>query len=192
MRQTVELKDRLAKSSLVVCLILITTTAALSGCGGSGSGSSSTLEPRDEAIAAAPDPATARRAEAICRRATAEAAAVAANLARKMQHSSSAEQALTEGLVRPGIRILEREGAALGTLHPDPESAVFSTFVGLFEPVVSLAYQRLASGEAADIGTSQELEKLTASLTGEQTKLAAALGLGDCETDFFKALGTAQ
>jgi hypothetical protein len=191
-RQTVKLKDRLAKSSLVVCLILITTTAALSGCGGSGSGSSSTLEPRDEAIAAAPDPATARRAEAICRRAGDEAAVVAANLARRMRRSSSAEQALTEGLVRPGISVLEREGADLGALHPDPESAAFSTFVGLFEPVVSLAYQRLASGEAADISTSQELEKLTATLTTEQTKLAAALGLSDCQTDFFQALGTAQ
>ena len=191
-RQTVELKDRLAKSSLVVCLILITTTAALSGCGGSGSGSSSTLEPRDEAIAAAPDPATTRRAEAICRRATAEAAAVAANLARKMQHSSSAEQALTEGLVRPGIRILEREGAALATLHPDPESA---RVLDLRRTVRTGGLTRLSATRlrrSRRLGTSQELENLTASLTTEQAKLAAGLGLSDCETGFFKALGTAQ
>jgi hypothetical protein len=191
-RQTVELKDRLAKSSLAICLILIATTAALSGCGGSGSGSSSSPAPRSEAIAAVPDPPTARRAEAICRRAGAEVGVVAGNLPAAMKRNSSAEQGITEGLVRPAIGILEREGADLEGLHPKPESATFSTFVGLFEPVISLAHQRLASGEAADIGTSQQLEKLTESLTTEQAKLAASLGLTACETDFFEALGTAQ
>jgi hypothetical protein len=190
-RQTVTPKDHPAKSSLVVCLILIATTAALSGCGGSGSGSSSSLEASGEAIAAAPDPATARRAEAICRRATREAEPLAADLARVIAHSSSPEQGIDEGLVRPGIRILEQEGAALSALNPHPESAAFSTFVGLFEPVVSLAYQRLASGEALDGATSHQVEILIGSLTTEQAKLAASLGLKSCETDFFDALGTA-
>ncbi len=140
----------------------------------------------------APDRATAVRAEAICRRATSEAEPLIANLGRTVRQSGSPDQGIDRGLVRPGIRILEREDAALAKLNPTPESAVFSAYVGLFEPVLSLAHQRLEAGESLDYGTAHELEILIGSLTGEQTKLAASIGLVGCETDFFKALGTAQ
>ena len=69
---------------------------------------------------------------------------------------------------------------------------MFSTYIGLFEPVLSLAYQRLAAGEAPDDGTAHEIETLIGSLTSEQARLAASLGLTACETDFFDSLGTAQ
>ena len=145
-----------------------------------------------EAVATAPDPATSARAEAICRRATSEAQPLIGNLARTIGRSSSPEEGIDKGLVRPGIRILEKQGAALAALHPDPESAVFSTYVGLFEPVLSLAYQRLEAGESLDYGAAHELELLIGNLTGEQVKLAASIGLTECETSFFEALGTAQ
>jgi hypothetical protein len=179
------------KTALAFCLAIITTAAALGGCGGSGSGSSPTTA-TTAAAAVAVDQPTAAQAEAICARANREARATAANLPQAFEQASSPEEAITESLVRPGIRILERESKDLAALHPTSESAVFSTFVGLFEPVLVLAYQRLASGEASDANEGRELEGLIATLTIEQDKLAKSAGLANCETDFFQALGTAR
>jgi hypothetical protein len=176
----------------LACLALIVATAALSGCGG-GSGSSSPTA----IIAAAdkeagPDPATARRIESICENANEESRQVQAGLAGWLSRSSSAEEGITQGLVAPAILVLEKESRQLKALAPRVESAIFATYVGLFEPVLTLAYQRLASGEAQESEQSHALEDLTAGLTLEQAKLAASLGLKGCETDFFRALGTAQ
>ena len=189
MRQTV---IRLDRRVLSACLILIAATAALSGCGG-GSGSQSTsFSVADPAQEAPPGPAVARRAEAICERATHETAALAARVPLLMSRGSTSEEAITQGMVAPGIGVLEKESRQLQALAPRVESAVFATYVGLFEPVLTLAYQRLSSGEAQQTDESHELELLTGGLALEQAKLAASLGLTACKTDFFEALGTAQ
>jgi hypothetical protein len=178
------------KKALALCLALISTTAALSGCGGSGSVSSPTAPA--QADAAAMGRPTAVQTEAICARATDEAQSAAANLPNAMATASTPEEAITNTLVRPAIHILEKEAVALAALHSRSNSPVFSTFVGLFEPVLVLARQRLASGRAASTDESHQLEYLTTTLTGEQVRLANSLGLPRCETDFFKALGTTR
>ena len=108
MRQTVELKDRFDKNSLVLLVLILTTVAALSGCGGSGSGTSSTPGTANATATAPPDRVTARRAEAICARATHEAEALAGELAREIGHAASPERGIDAGLVRPGIQIFEK------------------------------------------------------------------------------------
>lgn len=188
MRQTVIRIDRRVLSA---CLILI-ATAALSGCGGASGSQSTSFSVPDPAQEAGPGPAVARRAEAICERATHETAALAARVPLLMSRGSTSEEAITQGVVAPGIGVLEKESRQLQALAPRVESAVFATYVGLFEPVLTLAYQRLASGEAQQTDESHELELLTGGLTLEQAKLSASLGLTACETDFFEALGTAQ
>ena len=189
MRQTV---GRFDQKLLSACLTLIAATAALSGCGGgSGSQSSSTVTGAATKEAGL-EPVIARRVESICERATAESKALRADLPQRIRRSSSPEEAITQGLVAPGIVVLEKESRQIRAFSPRVESTVFATYVGLFEPVLTLAYQRLASGEAMEIDQSHELENLTAGLTLEQAKLAANLGLQGCETDFFQALGTAQ
>jgi hypothetical protein len=176
---------------LAACLILIAVTAASSGCGG-GSDSQSASITNPAAREAGPTPAQARRIGEICAQATRETSALRANLARLMSRGVAPEQAITEGMVAPGIAVLEKESRRLQAMAPEVESEIFATFAGLFEPVLTLAYQRLASGEAQQSGESHELEALTGGLTLEQTRLAASLGLKGCETDFFQALGTTQ
>lgn len=189
MRQTVGSHGRKALAAL---LVLITATAALSGCGGGSGSQSASVGAVDAAQEAGPTPSQARRIDAICARATHETTALRANLARLMARGSSAEEAITDGMVAPGIKVLEKEAQRLQALAPQVKSDIYATFVGLFEPVLTLAYQRLASGEALQTDESHELENLTGGLTLEQTKLASSLGLEGCETDFFQALGTTQ
>lgn len=189
MRQTVVRIDRRV---LATSLTLIAALAAMGGCGGGAGSRSTSTSSADPTREAALSPAVARRAEAICARATREIATLAARTALLMSREASAEEAITKGMVGPGIEVLEKEGRRLQALAPQVESAVFATYVGLFEPVLDLAYQRLAAGEAQRTDESHELEILTGSLTREQAKLAAGLGLTACETDFFEALGKGQ
>jgi hypothetical protein len=177
---------------LLACLTLIVAAAALSGCGGGSGTSSSAAISTTATKEAGPDPATARRIESICERANEESEGVRAGLAGWISRSSSAEEGITKGLVAPTIVVLEKESRQLNALAPRVESAIFATYVGLFEPVLTLAYQRLASGEAVESEQSHALENLTAGLSLEQAKLAASLGLKGCETDIFQTLGTAQ
>jgi hypothetical protein len=194
-RGTLTKLSKLNKQRLATCLTLVIATAALGGCGGSGSDSSATVAGPKPATAAGsepPSPAVARKAEAICATATSKAHRLRATISDEIAKASSAEAGLTAAIVAPAIEILEAESRGLAALRPRPDSAAFTTFVGLFEPVIDLAYQRRASGEANEIETSRELELLVSSLTEEQVKLARSLGLPACETDFFEALGTAQ
>jgi hypothetical protein len=173
---------------------LLVGAALLAGCGG-GSSSSTTDEPTTPAASAGnPRQAAvwARRAEAVCRQASAEATAISANLAEAIAKSKSQPEGINEGLVKPGVAILERESRRLHALRSPPESTDVERFVGLFEPVVVLAHARAAAGEEANLEAQRELEQLIVGLTAEQTAFARRADLKACETGFFEALGGAQ
>jgi hypothetical protein len=173
---------------------LLVGAALLAGCGG-GSSSSTADEPTTPA-ASAGNPrqvaAWSRRAEAICRRASAEARVISAKLAEVIARSESQPEGINEGLVKPGVVILERESRRLRALRSPPESTDVERFVGLFEPVVVLARARAAAGEEANLEAQRELEQLIIGLTGEQTAFARRSGLQACETGFVEALGGAR
>lgn len=136
--------------------------------------------------------AWSRKAEAVCRRASAEAGAISAHLAEAIAKSESQPEGINKGLVNPGVAILERESRRLRALRSPPESTDVTRFVGLFEPVIVLAHARAAAGEGSSLQAQRELEQLIVGLTAEQSTFARRSGLKACETGFFEALGGAK
>ncbi len=69
------------------------------------------------------------------------------------------------------------------------DSSQFNLYVGLFEPTIELAEQRLEAGRSGEPERGQALERLIAGLGDKQVSIAAELGLDACEISFTKALG---
>jgi hypothetical protein len=136
--------------------------------------------------------AWSREAEAVCRQASAEAQSISAGLAEAIAKSEDQSEGINNGLVKPGIAILERESRRLRALRSPPETTDVARFVGLFEPVIVLAHARAAAGEDSSLQTQRELEQLIVGLTGEQSTAARRADLQACRTGFFEALGGAQ
>ncbi|MGN6257527.1 MAG: hypothetical protein ACTHN3_07235 [Solirubrobacterales bacterium] len=95
-------------------------------------------------------------------------------------------------LVKPGIRILEREAQDLGGIRPIPASSQLHTYLGLFAPITELSQQLLAALEASDGRQSRKLELLIAELSDEQTAVAESMGFHSCSIGFTMALGGAR
>jgi hypothetical protein len=134
----------------------------------------------------------ARRAEAICRRSVAAAQAVGRVLPEAVSRAASPQVGITTALVRPGVEILSREAAALRSLGPGPRSTALQTYLGLFEPIVELAHQRLQAGLASEFERARELEVLIAGLADEQSTAARRYGFHACSIEFTRALGRAE
>ncbi len=176
-------------------LVLLVTAAALGGCGGSsGTSTRSTTTESTAANFGRPESATERagyvkRAEAVCARSVWEARALRRSLPIVISRSPSAEQGITNGLVRPGIEILNRQSAHLRTIEPRPTSGALESYLGLFEPILVLARQRLQTGEAKNPERGHALELLIDGLASEQSTFAKRFGLKACSVGFVEALG---
>jgi hypothetical protein len=175
-------------------LALLATAAALGGCGGSGTTSTSSAATDSTALSSGrPESAAERagyvkRAEAICARSVREARTLRRSLPTVISHSSSAEEGITNGFVKPGIGILSRESARLRMLKPKPTSGALGSYLGLFEPILALARQRLQTGKIMDAERGHALELLIDGLASEQSTLAKRLGLKACSVGFVEAL----
>lgn len=177
---------------LAVFLAAISVTIFLCSCGGGTSGDDS--QPRlddigkssGQAPGTVPVAAFSRKAEGVCRRSLAATRALGRRLPQILDGSSFAQEAVTSGLVRPGVAILSTEAARLRALGT-PESGALQTYVGLFEPIVELGRQRLDVG-AGEIGRMHSLEQLIAGLEDEQSAIARRSGLKACAVSFNRAL----
>ena len=98
----------------------------------------------------------------------------------------------TEQLVAPGIEILEREAARLRAIQPRPENPSLETYLGLFDPILVLAEQRLQAGRSGDSGTAATLENSVTDLEDAQRLAAVAAGLDECGLGFAAALSGAK
>jgi hypothetical protein len=168
--------------------------AALVGCGSSGSSASSggtASSPAANATADTGEPSAAYLAqvEAACTRSVAETEALTKRLPEFFAEAPNGNAAITRGVVGEGMKILAAEASRIRAAGPEPSGAPLSTFVGLFDPIVELAHQRLASGEAEDLNRSHELELLVTALSAEQAEAGEAAGLKSCSVDFTQALG---
>lgn len=176
--------------ALLVAFVLL--TGALAGCGSSTSaltGGSAVATGGD--VTSIPSDAYLGKVRAACRRAVAETGELAARLPKFFAEAPNGTAAITEGVVRQGVRIIEAEARRVRAAGPEPTSAPLAVFVGLFDPIVELGRQRLASGEAEDATLSHRLEVLVTALSAEQAEAAGAAGLKPCSTDFTQALGGA-
>lgn len=130
-----------------------------------------------------------KRAEAVCKLSVRETEALRENLPRVFSNSSSPQEAITNGIVLAGLKIISSESARLRNLDPRPSSPALETFLGLFEPIVELGRQRLQVGREGNAGRAHDLELMIVSLGDEQSAAARRFGLRTCSIDFFSALG---
>lgn len=128
------------------------------------------------------------RAEAICRDGLRETRVLGRGLPKVLASSDSPQKGITNGLVRPGTEILSREATKLRNLEPVPNSRALEVYLGLFEPIVELARQRLEAG-VGDPEQARKLELMITSLEDEQSAAARQFGLEACAVEFIRALG---
>jgi len=175
-----------------VFLVAISATIFLCSCGGESNGDDS--QPRLDNVGKSTGEAPgtvavdvfSRKAEGICRRSLAATRALGRRLPQILDGSSFAQEAVTSGLVKPGVAILSTEAARLRALGT-PEADALQTYVGLFEPIVELGRQRL-DAEAGEIDRMHSLEQLIAGLEDEQSAIARRSGLKACAVSFNRAL----
>ena len=158
---------------------------AFSGCGGGGDTSTTS-------IVTAPNGLEKQRyisrADAICRKGLSEATALGRGFT---YHGGDALSVITEGLVKPGIPILERFATRLRALQPRPVDSNLQAYLGLFDPGEVLLRQRLHAGEKGDLNQAHNLELLLVSIGDEQRELGRRFGFHECDVDFLSVLGHA-
>jgi hypothetical protein len=158
--------------------------ALLPGCGGSGSS--------DGDLHSAPAAERSRfaaQADPICRQAVRKVKAL--RIVPSARPNSNALSTITESLVRPGILILSQEAARLRALQPRPDDSDLDRYLGLFDPILVLAQQRLqlAAQRRPDIERAHKVENDISSLENAQAAYAKSFGFKVCGTGFFAALG---
>ena len=125
-------------------------------------------------------------AERICHIALAETHALGERFKRSPGNGSSL-QVITNGLVRPGIKIRERMAARMRRLAQSASDPRFTAYVDLFDPLDSIARERLRAGLTGQIARARDLERLMVDLGDEQKAAARLAGLPTCTKDFFVA-----
>ena len=160
----------------------------LAGCGGGGGPTQSGAGAATGTKANAPELTYIRRADRICERAVKQTQALGRRFNATPPPTTDPVALTTEGLVRPGVKILEREAAALRELRPRPDNAELEDFIGLFDPIVVLSRQRVALSDSSKLGEARRLELLVNDLQDEQRIDARRFGLRICGTSFVDAL----
>jgi 4-amino-4-deoxy-L-arabinose transferase-like glycosyltransferase len=177
-------RKRIPTAKSAAALLGAVGLIALTGCSG---GSSDTTS-----VVTAPNNLEKQRyigrADAICRQGFSEARAVGRSY---VNPGGSALHALTEGLVRPGIPVLQRLATRLRALQPRPVDSNLQAYLGLFAPGEVLLNERLRAGEKEDLNQAHNLELYLVALRDEQRELGARFGFHACNVDFLSVLGHA-
>jgi hypothetical protein len=169
-------------------LSALAVAAILAGCGSSAGNGGAATESATAPTGVVPS-RDAERAEEICTRALRETHALGRRLSRVVANSPSPEAGVTNGVVKPGIEILEREGEGLRSIDSPSDSPAWQLFVGLLDPIVALAHQRLQATGAGEPELARGLETMIARLDAERSAAARQLGLATCDVPFTSALG---
>jgi hypothetical protein len=129
-----------------------------------------------------------RRAEPICKRFVKETREVGRRFDATPPDTSDPVTLTTEGLVRPGVRIIEREAAALRELQPRPDDPDLTDFIDLFEPLLELSRQSLETSDSTKLAEAKRLEQLIQTVQVEQRDAARRFGFRVCGKSFVDAL----
>jgi hypothetical protein len=167
-----------------VFLVTVFAGLALAGCGGGASDSTTTTEATGPA-----SPAVVAKADAVCQEMIDDARRMGAEFTETTPESDPLTFT-TEELVKPAVGILEESARKLRALQPKAESATFDAYVALYDPILALARDRVATGHAGDEGRAHELELQMVELSELQRPLARSAGLKTCDVDFFEAFTT--
>jgi hypothetical protein len=167
---------------IVAATLVIVASLLVAGCGGGGgerSGSEAMpkkLPPKVVANANSNCRYLLRNTQQIGKRALIDLASV--NLL----------ELTTERFVKPSIPLLERVADRQQALESGAHNPQFSLYADLFDPIIAIAHERLATGRAGDPVRSKGLEELLTSLGVEQMQAARSAGLRDCDVDFQRVL----
>ena len=154
----------------------------LASCGGNGAMSDGNKRP--EEVVASREART--RANANCR----EMLRDVRRLAKGVLSSgySNTLELTTEGFAKPGIKVVKQIAKRQQALAPIIADPRFDLYVGLFDPIIVLAEQRLHAGQAEDLAQSLKLQERLTSLGIEQRQAAQRAGLPACNVDFLDAM----
>jgi hypothetical protein len=172
--------SRIAHLAVIAALALI----GLCSCGGGDDAPSqraATIAPPEEVPAA-----VVTQANRNCRQMLRDVKQVG-RAAIRGDYSDTLELA-TEGFAKPGLRLMRGLAKRQQALEPSADSARFSVYADLFDPIIVLAKQGLSAGRADDRARSQQLRDLLTGLGEDQQQAARRAGLRDCGVDFLDAL----
>src|SRR5205807_115395 len=128
------------------------------------------------------------RANAICRNTVRDTRRLGRHFEAAARRSSGAPQLAIEGLVKPGIPILEREARRFRQLKSVTVNRDFRRYVDLFDPIVALAHELLSAGATGNRDAARRIQSLMTQLGDDQRALARQLGLRTCDVDFVHVL----
>jgi hypothetical protein len=163
---------RVGPFGLTWCLIAV---LAIAGCGGGDGDDTSTADqvgiPRT----------VQARANANCR-----------ELVREVKRFSGTDlsgygnhaQAIAEGVIRPGLPILERAASRQQALAAKSRAPALHRYVELFDPMIVLAQESLRVGRSQNIFELRRLNGLLVGLVVEQRQAARTAGLDDCDVNW--------
>jgi hypothetical protein len=172
----------------------VTVAVVLTGCGGSGNSQTDTTRSNSSPprpVSGVNKTRYVERAEAICRQSVRETHTLGQELSQTASHSTSIQDTIARGLVKPGIGILSRQASRLRGLRPIPSSRDLYVYLGLFDPIIELSRQLLQAGETGNTAQSHNLELMIAGLGNEQSAAARHFGFRTCSVGFTSALGGA-
>jgi len=93
-----------------------------------------------------------------------------------------------EGLIKPGLPVLEREARQFRQLSDEKGDASLARYVAIFDPIEALAHDLVRASSKRDFDAVRRIEKLMTDLGQDQRAMTRELGLRACDVDFVNAL----
>jgi hypothetical protein len=185
-----------ATSLLLALFVAAMTLAACGDDSGSGPQTTAPSGSSEPASGGARPPAGGRsyvaEANAICRDTVRDARRVGRRFsAAAGANDPDAVKLAAEGLIKPGIPVLEREARRFRELSSETDDPDLGRYVAIFDPIESLAHDLERATTKGDVNTVRRIEKLMVDLGKDQRQIARELGLRACDVDFVNALTAA-
>jgi hypothetical protein len=163
-------------AAAIACVVAL---VPVTGCGGGDNGDGGTTASADDSEVAVPA-AILARANTNCR----QAAVLLRRLTKgAVKRYPLLSEAVNEGVVRPGLSLMERQARRQGALAAAADNPDFDRYVELYQPMIVLTRQFLQAARAHNIERAKRLAALVTGLRVEQRLAARAAGLTDCDVD---------
>jgi 4-amino-4-deoxy-L-arabinose transferase-like glycosyltransferase len=181
-----------SRARATAALTALLAIVLLGGCGGDDS----TPAASTTSTAQVPPPTKAEEkqfyddAEAICTKTIAQTEKLRRRITSGgIDTTLGPDVAITRGIVKPGLRILEHQAAQMRAIALSAgQNEAVDTYVGLFDVINELLRRRIDLGLQGATADAQNLELLIADVGDEQRAAAATLGFDKCATDFLEVL----
>jgi hypothetical protein len=162
-------------SLIGLAAVVVLAALALAGCGDDDGGAETTAQADSEYI---------ERGNAICRQGRREAQRLGRAGLERFQGTEQDLDLITEAFVKPGIPLLESQGAKMRKLADEADDPALTGYAELYDPAIELTRQRVAAARKGDVEKAQQLTQYTEELGVDARLAAREAGLDDCDLDF--------